>query len=65
MFILCNAKFSNLMQCSFDEIYQSKVTVLEALLGCIHPAMADFMLLFSTVGSVGNAGQAIYNTSQP
>jgi hypothetical protein len=63
--VLRDAKFTNLTQQSFDDVYQSKVAVLNTLLSCIDPAAIDFMLLFSTIGSVfGNAGQAAYCASQ-
>ncbi|KAI6098831.1 putative nonribosomal peptide synthetase [Pisolithus croceorrhizus] len=63
--VLRDAKFTNLTQQSFDDVYESKVAVLNTLLTCIDPATIDFMLLFSTIGSVfGNAGQAAYCASQ-
>lgn len=63
--VLRDAKFTNLTQQSFDEVYQSKVAVLDTLLSCLDPAVIDFILLFSTIGSVfGNAGQAAYCASQ-
>lgn len=63
--VLRDAKFTNLTQQSFDEVYQSKVAVLNTLLSCVDPSTLDFMLLFSTIGSVfGNAGQAAYCASQ-
>lgn len=63
--VLRDAKFTNLTQQSFDDVYQSKVAVLNTLLSCIDPSSIDFMLLFSTIGSVfGNAGQAAYCASQ-
>ncbi|KAI9455958.1 hypothetical protein HD554DRAFT_2317618 [Boletus coccyginus] len=63
--ILHDANFTNLTQQSFDDVYQSKVAVLETLLSCIDPMAIDFILLFSTIGSVfGNAGQAAYCASQ-
>ncbi|KAI6142295.1 putative nonribosomal peptide synthetase [Pisolithus thermaeus] len=63
--VLRDAKFTNLTQQSFDDVYESKVAVLNTLLACIDPATIDFMLLFSTIGSVfGNAGQAAYCASQ-
>ena len=63
--VLRDSKFTNLTQQSFDDVYQSKVAVLDTLLSCIDPAAIDFMLLFSTIGSVfGNAGQAAYCASQ-
>ena len=63
--VLRDAKFTNLTQQSFDDVYQSKVSVLDTLLSCIDPSSIDFMLLFSTIGSVfGNAGQAAYCASQ-
>jgi len=63
--VLRDAKFTNLTQQSFDDVYQSKVAVLDTLLSCIDPAAIDFILLFSTIGSVfGNAGQAAYCASQ-
>lgn len=63
--VLRDAKFTNLTQQSFDDVYGSKVTVLKTLLSCIDPATIDFILLFSTIGSVfGNAGQAAYCASQ-
>lgn len=63
--VLRDAKFTNLTQESFDDVYQSKVAVLNTLLSCIDPSEIDFILLFSTIGSVfGNAGQAAYCASQ-
>ena len=63
--VLLDAKFTNLTQQSFDDVYESKVTALNTLLGCIDPATIDFILHFSTIGSVfGNAGQAAYCASQ-
>ncbi|KAI9458237.1 putative nonribosomal peptide synthetase, partial [Boletus coccyginus] len=63
--VLRDAKFTELTQESFDDVYQSKVAVLDTFLSCIDPAAIDFMLLFSTIGSVfGNAGQAAYCASQ-
>ena len=63
--VLRDAKFTNLTQQSFDDVYQSKVAVLDTLRSCIDPAAIDFLLLFSTIGSVfGNAGQAAYCASQ-
>ncbi|EGO03427.1 hypothetical protein SERLA73DRAFT_83383, partial [Serpula lacrymans var. lacrymans S7.3] len=63
--VLRDAKFTNLTQQSFDDVYQSKVDVLTTLLSCVNPASLDFLLLFSTIGSVfGNAGQAAYCASQ-
>jgi hypothetical protein len=63
--VLRDGKFTNLTQQSFDEVYQSKVAVLDTLLSCINPSALDFILLFSTIGSVfGNAGQAAYCASQ-
>ena len=63
--VLHDTKFTNLTQQSFDDVYGSKVTVLKTLLSCIDPATIDFILLFSTIGSVfGNAGQAAYCASQ-
>ena len=63
--VLRDAKFTNLTQQSFDDVYRSKVAVLDTLCSCIDPAAIDFLLLFSTIGSVfGNAGQAAYCASQ-
>ncbi|KIK92693.1 hypothetical protein PAXRUDRAFT_146735 [Paxillus rubicundulus Ve08.2h10] len=63
--VLRDGKFTNLTQQSFDDVYQSKVAVLDTLLSCITPSALDFILLFSTIGSVfGNAGQAAYCASQ-
>ncbi|KAH7927995.1 putative nonribosomal peptide synthetase [Leucogyrophana mollusca] len=63
--VLRDAKFTNLTQDAFNEVYQSKVAVLDVLLNCVDPASLDFILLFSTIGSVfGNAGQAAYCASQ-
>ncbi|EGN96478.1 hypothetical protein SERLA73DRAFT_17270, partial [Serpula lacrymans var. lacrymans S7.3] len=63
--VLRDGKFTNLTQQSFDEVYQSKVDALTTLLSCVNPASLDFLLLFSTIGSVfGNAGQAAYCASQ-
>ncbi|KAH7909125.1 putative nonribosomal peptide synthetase [Hygrophoropsis aurantiaca] len=63
--VLRDSKFTNLTQKAFDEVYQSKVAVLNTLLSCVDPASLDFMLLFSTIGSVfGNAGQAAYCAAQ-
>ena len=63
--VLRDAKFTNLTRQSFDDVYKSKVTVFKTLLSCIDPATIDFILLFSTIGSVfGNAGQAAYCASQ-
>ncbi|KAI6009612.1 putative nonribosomal peptide synthetase [Pisolithus orientalis] len=63
--VLRDAKFTNLTQQSFDDVYESKVAVLNTLITCIDPTTIDFMLLFSTIGSVfGNAGQAAYCASQ-
>ncbi|KAG6330815.1 hypothetical protein ID866_8273, partial [Astraeus odoratus] len=52
MDVLRDAKFTNLTQQSFDDVYESKVTVLNTLLSCIDPTTIDFILLFSTVSSV-------------
>ncbi|KAH7890103.1 putative nonribosomal peptide synthetase [Phlebopus sp. FC_14] len=63
--VLRDAKFTNLTQESFNDVYQSKVAVLDTLLSCIESSTLDFVLLFSTIGSVfGNAGQAAYCASQ-
>lgn len=63
--VLRDAKFANLLQDSFDDVYDSKVVVLNTLLACIRPEALDFLLLFSTIGSVfGNAGQAAYCAAQ-
>ncbi|EIW85840.1 hypothetical protein CONPUDRAFT_80229 [Coniophora puteana RWD-64-598 SS2] len=63
--VLRDGKFTNLSQGSFDDVYTSKVTVLNTLLECVDPASMDFILLFSTIGSVfGNAGQAAYCAAQ-
>ena len=57
--------FSSMDQRSFDDVYLSKVQTLNTILDCIDPATLDFLLLFSTIGSVfGNAGQAAYCASQ-
>lgn len=56
--------FSGMKQESFDNVYFSKVT-LNTLLRLVNPAALDFLLLFSTIGSVfGNAGQSAYCASQ-
>ncbi|KIK85335.1 hypothetical protein PAXRUDRAFT_831969 [Paxillus rubicundulus Ve08.2h10] len=63
--ILRDAKFENLSQKDFDDVRHSKIDALSTLLGCLDPARLDFLLLFSTIGSVfGNAGQAAYCASQ-
>ena len=63
--VLRDGKFSNLTQDSFDDVYASKVDALNTLLQCIKIEDLDFLLLFSTIGSVfGNAGQAAYCSSQ-
>ncbi|KAJ3411290.1 hypothetical protein HDV05_002436 [Chytridiales sp. JEL 0842] len=63
--VLRDGLFTNLTQESFDTVYNSKVQVLDVLLKTVDPATLDFMLLFSTIGSVfGNAGQAAYCSSQ-
>ncbi|EMD32324.1 PKS/NRPS enzyme [Gelatoporia subvermispora B] len=63
--VLRDAAFTNLSQESFDDVYESKVECLNVLLSLAHPAEMDFLLLFSTIGSVfGNAGQAAYCASQ-
>ncbi|KIJ60828.1 polyketide synthetase [Hydnomerulius pinastri MD-312] len=63
--VLRDAKFENLSQQAFDDVRQSKVDALSTLLECLDPAELDFLLLFSTIGSVfGNAGQAAYCASQ-
>ena len=57
--------FATMDQRSFDDVYLSKVQTLDTVLACIDPATLDFLLLFSTIGSVfGNAGQAAYCASQ-
>ena len=57
--------FSGMKQESFDEVYLSKVIALNTLLRLVDPAALDFLLLFSTIGSVfGNAGQSAYCASQ-
>lgn len=57
--------FSGMKQASFDEVYFSKVFSLNTLLRLVDPATLDFLLLFSTIGSVfGNAGQSAYCASQ-
>ena len=57
--------FSSMDQRSFDDVYLSKVQTLNTVLACIDPTTLDFLLLFSTIGSVfGNAGQAAYCASQ-
>jgi hypothetical protein len=63
--VLRDGQFTNLDQKSFDDVYQSKVDALNTLLSCVNPGSLDFLLLFSTIGSVfGNAGQAAYCASQ-
>ncbi|KAJ3033802.1 hypothetical protein HDV00_005815 [Rhizophlyctis rosea] len=63
--VLRDALFTNLTQSSFDDVHKSKVEVLDTVLQFVDPATIDFMLLFSTIGSVfGNAGQAAYCASQ-
>ena len=57
--------FSGMKQESFDSVYFSKVIALHTLLHIVNPASLDFLLLFSTIGSVfGNAGQSAYCASQ-
>ena len=57
--------FSGMKQESFDHVYFSKVFALNTLLRLVNPAAIDFLLLFSTIGSVfGNAGQSAYCASQ-
>ena len=57
--------FSGMKQESFDNVYFSKVIALNTLLRLVNPAALDFLLLFSTIGSVfGNAGQSAYCASQ-
>ena len=57
--------FSGMKQESFDHVYFSKVIALNTLLRLVNPAAIDFLLLFSTIGSVfGNAGQSAYCASQ-
>ena len=57
--------FSGMKQESFDDVYVSKVTTLNTLVHIVNPAALDFLLLFSTIGSVfGNAGQSAYCASQ-
>ncbi|KAF9461490.1 hypothetical protein BDZ94DRAFT_1263481 [Collybia nuda] len=57
--------FSGMKQESFDEVYFSKVIALHTLLRLVNPAALEFLLLFSTIGSVfGNAGQSAYCASQ-
>jgi len=57
--------FSGMKQASFDEVYFSKVIALNTLLRIVNPSALDFLLLFSTIGSVfGNAGQSAYCASQ-
>lgn len=57
--------FSGMKQESFDHVYFSKVFALNTLLRLVNPAALDFLLLFSTIGSVfGNAGQSAYCASQ-
>ena len=57
--------FSGMKQESFDSVYFSKVIALNTLLHFVNPATLDFLLLFSTIGSVfGNAGQSAYCASQ-
>ncbi|KAH9923014.1 putative nonribosomal peptide synthetase [Amylocystis lapponica] len=63
--VLRDAAFANLTQESFDDVYESKVDCLNVLISLVNPADLDFLLLFSTIGSVfGNAGQAAYCASQ-
>lgn len=63
--VLRDAAFSRLTQESFDDVYLSKVHVLNTLLSCVNPADLEFLLLFSTIGTVfGNPGQAAYCASQ-
>ena len=63
--VLRDAAFSHLTQESFDDVYLSKVHALNTLLSCVSPADLEFLLLFSTIGTVfGNAGQAAYCASQ-
>lgn len=63
--VLRDAAFSRLTQESFDDVYLSKVHILNTLLSCVSPADLEFLLLFSTIGTVfGNAGQAAYCASQ-
>ncbi|KAF8800322.1 hypothetical protein BYT27DRAFT_6834852 [Phlegmacium glaucopus] len=57
--------FSGMKQESFDDVYFSKVIALHTFLKIVNPAALDFLLLFSTIGSVfGNAGQSAYCASQ-
>ncbi|KAJ3146079.1 hypothetical protein HDU86_000536 [Geranomyces michiganensis] len=63
--ILRDGLFTNLDQSSFDDVYRSKVDALNMLLQFVKPADLEFMLLFSTIGSVfGNAGQSAYCAAQ-
>jgi hypothetical protein len=63
--VLRDAAFSHLNQESFDDVYLSKVHILNTLLSCVNTADLGFLLLFSTIASVfGNAGQAAYCASQ-
>lgn len=63
--VLRDGTFAQLNQESFNDVYLSKVHALNTLLTCIDPTSLDFLLLFSTIGSVfGNAGQATYCASQ-
>ncbi|KAJ3194330.1 hypothetical protein HK101_002999 [Irineochytrium annulatum] len=63
--VLRDGLFANLTQDSFNTVYDSKVKALNVLLEVVNPEKLDFLLLFSTVGSVfGNAGQAAYCASQ-
>lgn len=63
--VLRDGKFTNLTQGSFDDVYDSKVTALNTVLSCVQPEALDFLLLFSTIGSVfGNTGQAAYCAAQ-
>ncbi|KAF9238195.1 putative nonribosomal peptide synthetase [Melanogaster broomeanus] len=63
--VLRDAKFENLSQNDFADVRQSKVDALSTLLRCLDPVELDFLLLFSTIGSVfGNVGQAAYCAPQ-
>ena len=63
--VLRDSSFANLTQEHFDDVYQSKVDVLNVILELVDLNKIDFNLLFSTVGTVfGNAGQAPYLAAQ-
>lgn len=57
--------FSDMDQEAFDDVYLSKVKTLDTILSSVYATNLDFLLLFSSIGSVfGNAGQAAYCASQ-